>query len=540
MIDDARNVSDGATLETEVCIIGAGAAGITLAREFRNSPFRVLLLEGGGEMFSAQSQAIYRGKNIGHAYYPLHSSRLRYLGGTTNHWGGMSIPFDPIDFEPRDWVPHSGWPIDHASLDGFITRAHEVCEIGPVTYSEEYWAPRRGKPPFPIRGGDLIPRIAQFSPPTRFGTRYRADLEGAQRLRTLLGANVVEIVANPEGRLIESVRVATFEGTRFSVRAVVFIVATGAIENARLLLVSRSVHENGVGNHHDAVGRYFMERVNCRSGVLVPTNPESVSPFFKQDRIGAMGVNGYLGTSPEWQTRERVLNSSVHLRGLRSLEVPEVDGARAALRRIRDSLKEGEIPDDLAGDVWLVLQDLDDLVAESWDRWRGGADAPPHSGSESATGHPVSLEVWHDVEPAPNPSSRVKLAEDRDALGMLRIDLDWRLTPDLEGATIRRALALLAEEAGRMGVGRVRMEIDAEGDAWVPDVVGSFHQMGTTRMSADPKLGVVNSDCRVHGLANLYVAGSSVFSTAGQANPTLCLLALTLRLADHIRARFES
>ncbi len=536
MVDDAGGVPDGSRLECEVCIIGAGAAGIALAREFRGAPFRVVLLEGGGATADVESQALYRGRNVGHAYYSLESSRLRFLGGTTNHWGGMSIPFDPIDFERRDWVPSSGWPIRYEDLARFIARAHEICEIGPVEYSEPYWAPQRRKPAFPIRGDDLIPRIAQFSPPTRFGSRYRADLEQAPRLRTLLGANVVELVPAPEGSRIETVRVATFAGSRFAVSAELFILAAGAIENARLLLVSRAVHERGIGNQHDVVGRYFMERVNRRSGVFVPSEPDQILPFFEQDRIGAMGLNGYLATSPDWQIRERVLNSSIHLHRSGSLTVPEVEGGSAALRRIRDSLRDGEIPDALLSDVWEVLRDVEDGLVESWDRWRHGRASSEPSPADTAAASPVALEIWHDVEPVPNPSSRVRLAEETDALGVQRVELDWQLTPDLEGATIRRAVRLLAQEVGRLGLGRVRIDIEPEGEGWVPEVVGSFHQMGTTRMSADPKTGVVDSDCRVHGIANLYVAGSSVFATAGQANPTLSLLALTFRLADHVRA----
>lgn len=525
MIEDAATIPDGARLEADLAIVGAGAAGITLARELRDTPLRILLLEAGGETATPESQAVYRGTSVGHAYYPLDSSRLRFFGGTTNHWGGMSIPFDPIDFRDRPWVPHSGWPLDYAALEPYLARAHAVCEIGPVEYSEDYWAPRRGKEPCPIRGPELIPRVAQFSPPTRFGRRYREDLEAAPRIRTLLGANVVGIESDAEGTRVEGLRLATFGGQRFAVKARAVVLATGAIENARLLLASRDARPEGLGNAHDGVGRYFMERVNRRSGVLLPVDPSRIAPFFRQDRLGDMGVNGYLGTAPGWQQRERVLNSSIHLHPAGSLELRETEGGVASLRRLTSALRRGQLPDDLGHDLWQVLRDLDEVAAHGWSRLRGDEKGEA----------PRTFEIWHDVEPAPNPQSRVTLGDDVDAFGMPRVVLDWQLTPDLEGATIRKALDLLAHEVGRLGLGRVKAEIAPEGNDWVPEVVGSFHQMGTTRMSADPRHGVVDADCQVHGVRNLYVAGSSVFTTAGQANPTLCLLALTIRLADHLR-----
>lgn len=535
MIDDASNVESGQRIESDVCVIGAGAAGITIARELRRTGLAVTLLEAGRETATAEDQSFYRGKVIGHDYYPLESSRLRFFGGTTNHWGGMSIPFDPIDFERRPWVPNSGWPIEAAALDPFLARAHEACEIGPTRYEEEFWAPQRNKPLFPIRGGDILPRIAQFSPPTRFGPRYREDLERAPEITTLLGANVVEIVPNAEVDRIVELAVSTVEGLRFTVAARAFVLATGAIENARLLLASRSRQKEGLGNAHDVVGRYFMERVNRKSGILLPVDATRIVPFFEQDRIGNMGINGYLGTSPAWQRREQVLNSSIHLHVSGSLALAETEGGATALRRVRTALSNGEIPDGLGSDLWQILWDLDELAADAWDRWRGGSEPEPPPGAG-----PVVLDIWHDVEPVPNPESRVTLTDSIDPLGMPRIALDWQLSPELEGRTIRSAFALLGADAGRLGIGRARLDIGTQGDAWVPEVVGSFHQMGTTRMSANPKEGVVDADCRVHGLDNLYVAGSSVFTTAGQANPTMCLLQLALRLADHLRAELPT
>lgn len=494
MIRDARDVPTGQALEAEVCIIGAGAAGISLAREFRDEPFRTVLLESGGYEREPETQALYRGEIVGHAYYPLEQSRIRFLGGSTNHWGGMCLPFDPIDFEERTWVPHSGWPIGLADLLPFYPRAQKLCELGPFDYGLPYWSERRGKQPPPIAGGPIIPGIAQFSPPTLFGKRYRKSLEESRSVTTYLHANVLDLETDRSGRTVQRVNVAVLGGGRFTVSARVFVLATGAIENARLLLLSRRGHPAGLGNQHDQVGRYFMERVNYRSGVFFPSDGRSWKLFLERDRLPEVGINGILAIDPAWQRQNLVLNSSIALHA----------SAPASRRQAEDD-----------GGFW-------DFLAALWER-------PPE---------PVTLfQIWHDVEPVPNPRSRVLLGEERDALGQPSVQLDWRLTPDLEGETIRRVVRVFATEVGRLGLGRVRVEMP-EGDDWSEKVVGSYHHMGTTRMHADPRQGVVDADCRVHRTRNLYVAGSSVFPTAGQANPTLTLLALALRTGDRIRGMF--
>ncbi len=523
MIHDARNIPDGQTLEADVCIIGAGAAGISLAREFRSHRFRVILLESGGFEPDAETQALYQGEIIGHAYYPLDGSRNRYFGGTTATWGGMCLPFDAIDFEARPWVPHSGWPLELRSLEPYYRRAHEPCELGPYEYREAYWTPRRGKRPLPIDGELIQPRIAQFSPPTHFGSAYREDIWRSENVTAYLYANALELDADESVRTVTRVRAGTLAGGRFSVTAKYFVLAAHAIENARLLLLSRSAMPDGLGNQHGLVGRFFMERVNCRSGIFAPVDARAIEPFFENDRLEECGVNGFLGISEPWQRDNRVLNSSIHLHAtpVRLREVEQASDPPGA--------EGGSPPSDAEADrglgthAWEVLKGLGGDARAAWrrwwDAWRGGE---------------IAFDIWQDVEPAPNPASRVLLSSEPDSLGQPRIMLDWRLTPSLEGETIRKTLKLFAAEMGRLGLGRVRMDIAEDGDAWVEGVVGSFHHIGTTRMHVDARQGVVDEHCRVHGLSNLYVAGSSVFPTAGQANPTLTLIALALRLGDRI------
>ena len=139
MFVDARTIPAGATLETDICIIGAGAAGIALAQEFAGLDMRVSILESGGREFDAETQQLGTGRNIGTPYFPLDAARLRYFGGTTNHWGGLCRPSNAIDFESRSWVPDSGWPLTKAELQPYYERAQVSCNVHSSERGIDYW-----------------------------------------------------------------------------------------------------------------------------------------------------------------------------------------------------------------------------------------------------------------------------------------------------------------------------------------------------------------------------------------------------------------
>jgi choline dehydrogenase-like flavoprotein len=509
MHTDARTLEDGHVLEADLCIAGAGAAGISIAREWIGKARTVLLLEGGGFDYEPAMQELYRGENVGLPYFPLQAARLHYFGGTTGHWAGFCSTYDDIDFQPRSWVPHSGWPIARAALDPYYARAQRVLELGPYEYDAAWW--RRRDPslvPFSYDARRLWSKIWQFSPPTRFGTRYRAEIVGARNVHLLTHANVCEVETNESASAVTGLRIRTLEGKQLRARARHYVLACSTIQNARLLLASNRRAASGLGNAHDLVGRYFMEHLEMPSGTLVLTGTRPASTTMYGFEWGKTKARAEIAASAAAQRERRMLNATVSL-------IPATPGESAK------STFESFTP--------AVLEARRRAEREG----RSLAGSPPENGAQ---GQRV-FELHTRQEQAPNPASRVTLARERDALGMRRARLDWRLTP-LDRHSFRSFYDVLGRELGQIGVGRVRMNdwVASGGESWPSSLGGGWHHMGTTRMHPDPRQGVVDPSCRVHGVGNLSIAGASVFPTAGSANPTLTLVALSLRLSDRLES----
>jgi choline dehydrogenase-like flavoprotein len=489
LLNDARKVPDGTLIETDVCIIGGGAAGISMAQQWAGGSLDVTLLESGGLAADADTQALYRGRVFGRPYDRLDEARTRRFGGSTNCWHGMCRPLDALDFEERDWVPGSGWPFGLAELWPHYQRAQRVCGLAAFEYGAERWT-LPGKPPIPFTNNAIESRVFQIAP-RRFGVLYRKSLERARNVTVHLNANLVEFETDADARRVERAQVATLAGGRFVVRARHFVLATGGIENARLLLASRGARQTGLGNDHDLVGRYFMEHPHLIAGSWLPSSASIPVGFYRARAAGEIHVAGLLTPSGRAQREERILSFASFI--ARDAELPEFEGPLAR------------------------------FIAEM--------DGAPDPASRAVF-------FMNVLEQAPNPLSRVRLIEERDALGMPRVQLEWRLSP-LDKRTLWKGHRLLARALGRAGLGRLQVLIEEDDHSWPTGLGGGRHHMGTTRMHVDPKRGVVDANCRVHGIANLSVAGSSVFPTSGSANPTLTLIALALRLAEHLTQELQ-
>ena len=487
MLVDARRLPAGRAFDCDVCVVGAGAAGIALALELAGARLRVVLLESGGFEREEATQDLYRGRIFGRSYPPLDALRSRWFGGTTNAWLGRLRPLDASDFEAREWLPHSGWPISAQELEPFLGRAGRTCGLEDVA-SDAAGAP--ADPPLPLDPAVIETRELRIAP-SRFGERYREAVTHAANLDTFLHANAVELVANQAGSALSGVRVAALGGSSFPVRARCVVLAAGGIENPRLLLASNRVQKAGLGNGADLVGRFFMEHPQLAAGALLPASADLPLGLYRARTLGRGQSVALLTPSAALLRRERIQSF-------------------AAL---------------VAGEA--ALPELERSLAQSVHELEAAAGAPA----------PRALFLLNTCEQAPNPASRVRLVEERDALGLPRVQLEWRLSPsDLHG--LRRGHELLARELGRAGIGRLQLMFGPDDMDWPADLGGSGHQMGTTRMHSDPRQGVVDASCRVHGVANLYVAGSSVFPTCGAADPTLTIVALAIRLADHLKREF--
>jgi choline dehydrogenase-like flavoprotein len=507
---DARTLDNEAIIEGDICIIGAGAAGISMALQWINKPYKVILLEGGGFDPEQEMQDLFKGKSTGQRYYPLQSSRLHYFGGTTGHWAGFCSDFDALDFKKRSWVANSGWPIDRNVFDAFYPRAHEILELGPYRYDLDYWQalnPRHETLPFDNKV--LWNKVWQFSPPTRFGTKYRDAIVQAPNIMLYTHANVTQLELNENGRAINEVVATNLAGKTQRVTARYFVLACCAIQNARLLLNSSQQAKQGIGNDRDQVGRYFMEHLEVNSADLY-FNTEKSLPLYSWDPF-VTKMRAEIAFTEKIQEQESLLNGTISLRPFTG-EEPEA-----------------------------FINTFSDDAIENVKRWNNYEETPKRKVPREPAHH-KHYHLFTRIEQAPNPNSRITLDKEKDALGMFRTSLHWDITP-IEKRSIRKLYYLLGQQMGIAGIGRVKLMEwlrDETDDTWPSIVGGGWHHMGTTRMHDDPNQGVVDPDCKVHGLTNLFVAGSSCFTTAGAVNPTLTLIALTLRLSDHLLKKISS
>ncbi len=511
MFVDFRQPDAPTTIRCDICIVGAGAAGITLAIALADSGLDVYVLESGGLEPDDAIESLDDGESAGMENASPLGCRARYFGGSTNRWQGWCAPLAPADFAQRPWIPHSGWPIGRSDLDPYYPRAWALCEVQPDGESQALDAMPNFDPETVTVG------FWHYSPPTRFGSVYRRQLADAPRVSVLLHCNVVKIETDANATEVRHLKVAALNGRSGSITANAYVLACGGMENTRLLLLADDVERAGLGNRSGTLGRFFTQHIEVAAAQVHSSDAQRLLDLF--GRHSSSTVRAHLTTAPEVQRSQGLLNTGF------SFENPEqYSSGYRALRDLWQQLSAGDWPDDFAEKVVSVSSDLDSVVEDVLVTRRR---APPY----------LTLGVYS--EQTPNPDSRIGLSDTRDPLGLRRVRVDWQLC-----AADRRSMALstrkLAEELGRMKMGRVKLEDWLVDDSlpWPQPLWAGCHHMGTTRMSHDQDSGVVNSDCRLHQVDNLYVAGSSVFPTGGYVPPTLTIIALALRLADHLHQRY--
>jgi len=538
VIEDLRRLAHGTAIAADICVLGAGAAGITLALELGRSGLRVCLAEGGGTEFEyLESQALYQGVNVG-IPISLEGGRLRYFGGSTNHWGGRCAPLQDIDFRRRDWIPHSGWPVQRAELDPYYVRAIEVAGFAKPWQSDaDTLAYLRAVLPA-VDARWLMPFLWHYTPPMKdapvwkWANAYGAELRESSNIRTLLHANFAAFTTGMNRSRVRSMTVSSLNGVSATITASTFILCCGGIENARLLLLGAEQNSGGFASQDDLVGRFLMQ--HSRGPAARVVSAERMTRVQEQFNIlrGADGVEVEVGLAltPQAQESERLLNCS----GVMQYEGDPDSGVTAA-QEIWRSLLAGTWGPNLGDKVGILAEDLGSVLQAVKLRVASGHSLE----REASAGIPSrSAILLLDLEQAPDPQSRITLAQDKDALGLRRVQADWRVG-ELERRTALQFTTHVAADFARLGIGRCKLEpwlFDGR-LAMTDSLHETYHYIGTTRMAESSAEGVVDRNCAVFGMENLYVAGSSVFPTAGQANPTLTIIALALRLADFLKQR---
>jgi choline dehydrogenase-like flavoprotein len=547
MFLDAYNLPPGSDFNCDVAIVGSGAGGMTVARELLDSGLDVIVLEGGGFRNEKAAQELYRGEVLNPGPTPLHRHRLRRFGGTTAVWGGRCAPLEAVDFERRDFVPYSGWPFSRTDMDPYFERAHEHCECGCYTYDAREALPDGRKPLLPGFDSPDVDQngIWRFSLPTDFGKRSKAAIKASARLRVYLHANCLGLLTSPDGGHIVGLRAASLARNEFMVRARFYVLAAGCLDTARLLLVSREVWANGIGNHHDQVGRYYGGHLTGDLCTAAFT-PKGGPIIWRYERTHE-GVYCRRTLTPRQETfrREQLLSFRCTLSHPPIPDASHRNGILSAAYLVKRFFVDKIPPEfskalaetkyrDVRSHLRNVLLDFPSLLRFStvWARWRILAHRKlPAIAFPSPTN---TYCLHYDAEQSPNPDNRLTLSADRDALGMPRLRVDWR-PRESDFESVIRCFRLLKREFERTGVGSVDATEEVVAERLRAQAVVGAHQFGATRMAGDPSRGVVDANCRVHGTDNLFIATSSIFPTVGFANPVLTITALAVRLADHLK-----
>jgi choline dehydrogenase-like flavoprotein len=481
----------------DVCVVGTGPAGLSVALRLAKAGRRVALMEAGGIELEDESQEIYDGLSVGADYWPLSASRRRFLGGSSNCWGGWCRPLDAVDFERQKPQPLGGWPIGKRDLDAYAAEADVILDVGdpePAVVSS-----------FGADQGPFRQIAFRFSRERQLAPRYLDTLRRSARISLFLRANLVDLELDDR---LQTVTAAVFRGydrpQPFKVRAEAYVLCLGGLENPRFLLNANRQITAGIGNQHDLVGRFFTEHPHQMVGTILLAEPMRAREF-------------YAPTHAFMRARE-TLNFTLYF-----APVPELSFA-------------SELARSAACNVAFVERLAEAVRGHGLRCYLGGLDDVLAQWSDPEALLAATLAIAS--EQALNPDSRVRLGAPTDRFGHRRIELDWRYS-EIDFHTIRTAAIAFGELLARRDVGRLKLA------DWLLDGTMAFpgtseaqvagpHHLCTTRMSDNPRQGVVDRNCKIHGMANLYLGGSSVFATGGAANPTFTVVQLALRLADHL------
>lgn len=524
MLIDARRVPEGEEVKCDLCILGGGAAGITIANELHSTGLDIVVLESGGLEFDDQDQALYQAADFDEPYPDPLWSRLRYWGGATNHWEGNCSPLSDIDFEERSFVPHSGWPFDRAKLQTYYDRAKRYCQLGTGSFDQQDWSDRSEVSSLDLSRSKLRTGLSRYSPPTLFGQVWGPHLIEGSAVRVFHKANVTNVEFDERTTEVRRVEVRSATGSSFFVKSGVFVMCLGGIENARLLRFWNYGNDNRLGNQCDSVGRYYMDHPVVEAAVLLPIPTQETFAFYQPHEVDSGEITGFLELSKETLLENNLTN----------IRMPLIPASTYFLSDGVSSyhiLKEKEKLLERFGETWRhlrnVLLDLD-MVVEAMGRKRKGKRT--FEKSDDFAGFLMDIMM----EQLPNRENRIALSKNVDAFGVPKVDVQWQLS-QAEIDNTWKALDVVAREVGRLGLGRLRILKDRSARIWGSQLSFGNHHMGSTRIWKDPEHGVVNENLRVHGTQNLFVAGSSVFPTGGHVPPTLTVVALSIRLADHIK-----
>ena len=552
MLINAETIQDGDIITSDIAVVGAGPAGIVLTLELAKAGFDITLLESGNLNFDQESQNLSDASYVNRQFHALMSEcTRRQIGGTATIWGGRCVPFDPIDFAQRNHVPNSDWPVTYDELEEYFQRASDYFLSGQAEFdinNIEHIQQKSIVPGLPDKDV-LTSTLERWSLPTNFGKEYLTQLKQSERIKLFYGLTCTEIVSNEQGKQVKSLQTKTLGGKEISVKCQKYILAGGALNNTRLLMDSDSHHPGGIGNHSGLLGKFYMGHLSGDIATVKFTTPPKETIFgFDRDSDHTY-IRRRFSFTPEFQQEQKLSNTVgwlgapefgdfSHQNGILSsayiaLNLPLLKtrlGASTAIRRAAIGKDKGMYSPHVMNIIKDFGQILSFIPSFGYGRFVAKRKIPALFVYSAANEYPLH---YHS-EQVPNPDSTVSLANERDALGMRRLNINLSFS-DQDIESVIKAHKYWDQHLRKHECGYLKyVSDDLETTVWTQAGDG-FHQVGTTRMSEHPDQGVVDTNCHVHGFDDLFVASSSTFVTSGQANSTFMIVAFALRLADYLK-----
>lgn len=516
MIEDLDDNHLPHSLEADVCVIGAGAAGITVALLLARRDIDVILLESGGKNHEAAIHDLNRCSFAARPFGGAIDGRFRALGGSTTRWGGQILPMQPIDFEARSWVKASGWPIAYSELVPAYKTALGLVGLHSCIESDaDVWRSVGQRTPQFV-GGVLAPYFSRWCPEPDLSRVHGAEIGGRRNLRCVLHTTVTAFEMKG-GRMIGATA-RNLAGRNVHIRARRFVLCVGGIETPRLLLHPLNDGSRPPWTAFDLIGRFLQDHPGMTFADILPANRHDLHRLFDNIVHGRTRYQPRLRLADEVQRRHKLLQASCSII-FQSRKGDIVFRARSAAKQVLSGGANPQTIQDLIGSAPLAAR----MAWRTFIRHR------------AFNLDDLGFRLGIQLEQEPDPESRVTLSDEIDSMGLRRARIDWRINAT-EIETVAAVAKLAKLELETSGLGRVSIDADvAAGSADVAArMIDQNHHNGTVRMGANPKEGVVDRNLLVFGTSNFYVCSSAVFPTGSFSNPTHTIIALGVRLAEHL------
>lgn len=552
MFIDAQTLEDETTFSSDIAVVGAGPAGIVLALELAKAGYEVALIESGSLQFSAKTQNLGEASHFDPQFHaPMSECTRRQVGGTSTIWGGRCLPYDPVDFDRRSYIPNSDWPIGYEEIAGYFQRACDYFLCGKSEFQIENIPNIQQKSIVPgLPDAEVLTStLERWSLPTNFGKEYFNALKQSQNIKLLYNLTCTEIDTNEQGTQVELLNAKTLGGKTIRVKSQKYVLAGGALNTTRLLLASDRRHPGGIGNHSGLLGKFYMGHLSGDIAVIHFTTPPQDTVFGFDRDPEKIYLRRRFSFTREFLHEQQLPNivawlgapkfgDPAHQNGVLSsaylaLNMPVLRNYLTSTAMRKAAIGEEDRGIDRAH-VMNVLKDFKQAITFvprfGYGRYIAKRKIPALFVYSAANEYPLH---YHS-EQVPNPNSTVNLSDDRDELGMRRLNINLQFAQqDIDSVVKAHSYwdrYLRKHECGYLKY----VTDDLEASVWTQAGDG-FHQVGTTRMSEHPNTGVVGTNCNIHGVDNLFVASSSIFVTSGQANSTFTIVSFALRLADHLK-----